>query len=170
MQYMKLNPEQREEFLSSLETMPAFVRGAFSDLTDEQMRTRAGDGILSPVEQVWHLADLEREGFKARIGRLLAEVEPELPDFNGARVAAERNYRSLSFEDGLSAFTAARRDTLASLRSVDTQSWFRSGTQEGVGKVSLCDIPGFMFQHDAAHKTEIEVWKSSVLGGRSAPD
>jgi len=163
MQYMKLNPEQREEFLASLAGMPAFLRSAFSDLTEEQTRTRAREGIPSPVEQVWHLADLEREGFKERIGRLLDEVEPQLPDFNGAKIAADRNYRSLSFEEGLSAFTAARRDTLAVLRAIDTQSWFRSGTQEGVGTVSLCDIPSFMFQHDAAHRAEIESWKASVI-------
>ena len=163
MKYMKLNREQREDLLASLAGMPGFLRNVFADLTDEQTRTRAQDGVPSPVEQVWHLADLEREGFKTRIARLLGEVEPELPDFNGARVAADRNYRSLSFEEGLAAFTAARRDTLAALRAIDTQSWFRSGTQEGVGKVSLCDIPSFMLQHDAAHRMEIEAWKASVV-------
>jgi hypothetical protein len=162
MRYMRLNTEQREEFLASLASMPEFLMRAFSGLTEAQTRTPGRDGTPSPVEQVWHLADLEREGFKERIGRLLAEPDPQLPDFNGAKVAADRNYRSLSFDEGLAAFTAARRDTIAALRAIDTQSWFRSGTQEGVGKISLCDIPSFMFQHDTAHKTEIEAWKASV--------
>jgi len=160
--YMRLGTEKREEFLASLEGMPGFLKSALSGLDPEQARTRGPDGILSPVEQVWHLADLEREGFRERIDRLLAEAEPELPDFNGAKLAADRNYRSLSLEDGLSAFKDARLANISALRAIDDQSWFRSGTQEAVGRVALCDIPGFMFQHDFAHKTEIEAWKTSI--------
>ena len=163
MRYMRLGTEKREEFLASLEGMPGFLKSALSGLDPEQARTRGPDGILSPVEQVWHLADLEREGFRERIDRLLAEAEPELPDFNGAKLAADRNYRSLSLEDGLSAFEDARLANISALRAIDDQSWFRSGTQEGVGRVALCDIPGFMFQHDFAHRTEIEAWKASVI-------
>ena len=163
MQYMKLNTEQRQEFLATLASMPEFLKGAFSGLNPEQSRTRGPDDIPSPVEQVWHLADLEREGFKERIRRLHTEAEPQLPDFDGAKVAADRNYRSLSLEDGLSTFTAARWDNIAALRAIDGQSWFRSGTQEGVGRVSLCDIPSFMSQHDSAHRIEIEAWKTSVI-------
>ena len=162
MQYMRLESAKREEFLASLEEMPAFLASALSGLNPEQARTPGPDGLPSPVEQVWHLADLEREGFRKRIAGLLAEVEPEFPDFNGAKVAAERNYRSLSLEDGLSAFKDARLANISALRGVDDQSWFRSGTQEGVGRVALCDIPAFMFQHDFAHRTEIEAWKASV--------
>ena len=159
---MRLGTEKREELLASLEGMPGFLKSALSGLDPEQARTRGPDGILSPVEQVWHLADLEREGFRERIDRLLAEAEPELPDFNGAKLAADRNYRSLSLEDGLSAFEDARLANISALRAIDDQSWFRSGTQEGVGRVALCDIPGFMFQHDFAHRTEIEAWKASI--------
>lgn len=164
MEYMRLNPEQREEFMASLTGMPEFLRNAFSGLTSEQIRTPDPDGTPSPVEQVWHLADLEREGFGERIRRLQVEAEPHLPDFNGARLAAERDYRSRSLDEGLAAFTDARRNNIAALRALDAQSWFRSGTQEGVGKVSLCDIPGFMSQHDAAHRSEIEAWKQSFAG------
>lgn len=163
MQYMRLSTEQREELLASLASMPEFLKDAFSGLNREQASARAPDGTPSPVEQVWHLTDLEREGFKVRIRRLLTEPEPQLPDFNGAKVAAQREYRSLSLEDGLSAFAEARWDNIAALRAIDAQSWFRSGTQEGVGRISLCDIPSFMSQHDAAHRTEIETWKTSII-------
>jgi len=160
---MRLGTEKREEFLATLEGMPGFLKSALSGLNREQALTRGPDGMLSPVEQVWHLADLEREGFRERIARLLAEAEPELPDFNGAKLAVDRNYRSLSLEDGLSAFEDARLANISALRAIDDQSWFRSGTQEGVGRVALCDIPAFMFQHDFAHRTEIEAWKASVI-------
>jgi hypothetical protein len=93
----------------------------------------------------------------------LSESDPHLPDFNGAKVAAERNYRALSLEVGLVSFTEARQHNLAELRALDNERWLLSGTQEGVGRVSLCDIPGFMSQHDSAHRIEIEAWMKSVM-------
>jgi hypothetical protein len=163
MQYMKLNTAQREELLASLNSMPEYLREIFAGLTSEQARTAGPDGAFSPVEQAWHLADLECEGFGVRIQRLLTESEPHLPDFDGTKIAAERNYRSLSLEDGLLAFTEARRKNVAALPAIDSPMWLRSGTQEGVGSVSLCDVPNFMFQHDSAHRAEIEAWKNSVV-------
>jgi hypothetical protein len=161
MQYMKLDTAEREELLASLVSMPGFVRAAYAHVNPEQCRAPGSDGSFSPVEQVWHLADLEREGFGERIRRLLAEPEPQLPDFDGARIAADRNYRSRSLEEGLLAFEAAREKNIAVLRAVDAHAWVRSGTQDGVGRISLCDIPSFMAQHDAAHRIEIDAWKKS---------
>jgi len=160
MQYMKLDPGEREAFMLSLAGMPEFLQVAFAGLSADEVRRPAPDGTPAPVEQVWHLADLEREGFGERIRRLLDESEPHLPDFNGTQVAAERNYRARSFEEGLAAFAEARRRNVSTLRSLDAPSWLRRGTQEGVGDVSLCDIPSFMAQHDAAHRSEIEAWKT----------
>jgi DinB family protein len=163
MQYMKLNTAQREELLNSLNSMPEYLREIFAGLTAKQVQTPGPNETFSPVEQVWHLADLEREGFGVRIQRLLTETEPCLPDFEGAKIAAERNYRSLSLEEGLVAFTEARKKNIAALPAIGSPMWSRSGAQEGVGSVSLCDIPNFMLQHDSAHKAEIEAWKNSVV-------
>ncbi len=163
MQYMKLNAAQREELLASLNNMPEYLREIFAGLTPDQARTPGPDESFSPVEQVWHLADLEREGFGARIQRLLSELDPHLPDFDGTKIAAERSYRSLSLEEGILAFTEARRKNIAALPAIESTMWSRSGVQEGVGNVSLCDIPDFMLQHDSAHKAEIEAWKNSAI-------
>jgi hypothetical protein len=163
MQYMKLNMAQREELLASLNAMPEYLREIFAGLPPEQARNPGPGETFSPVEQVWHLADLEGEGFGVRIQRLLSESEPHLPDFDGAKIAAERSYRSLSLEEGIIAFTEARRKNIAALPAIDSPLWSRSGTQENVGRVSLCDIPNLMLQHDSAHKAEIETWKNSVV-------
>jgi hypothetical protein len=162
MQYMALPLEQREALLETLEQMPQYLEQQFRSLTAEMMRQRGADGSFSPVEQVWHLADLEREGFGLRIDRLLSESEPQLPDFDGAAIAATRCYRSLSLTAGLVAFREARQRNLARLRTIAADAWIRSGQQQGVGRVSLCDIPGFMSQHDAAHRGEISAWKAQL--------
>jgi hypothetical protein len=159
MQYMKLNDVERDSLLRSLACMSEFLADAFAKLTAEQARTPGPGGSFAPVEQVWHLADLERDGFGLRIRRLQTEEHPHLPDFDGEKIAQERDYRSLSLSDGLSAFDAARRANLAALQAVSAEQWTRGGTQEGVGAVSLCDMPAFLLQHDAAHKSEIEAWR-----------
>jgi hypothetical protein len=162
MQYMALPRDQREALLGALADMPQYLEREFSSLAAELMRQQGSDGVFSPLEQVWHLADLEREGFGCRIDRLLSESEPQLPDFDGAAIAAARHYRSLSLSAGLAAFREARQRNLSKLRTVAAQAWIRTGQQEGVGRVSLCDMPSFMLQHDAAHRAEITAWKARV--------
>ena len=162
MLYMKLDAIGRQELLAELEAMPAFLERSFAGLTAEQVTLPGPEGLFSPVEQVWHLADLERDGFGARIDRLRRELDPHLPDFDGAAVAAARNYRSLPIEAGLKVFKSARMDNVQKLREIPDDAWARSGTQEGVGRVSLCDIPSMVRQHDAAHKQEIAHWHESA--------
>ena len=159
MRYMLLNDADQATLLGRLGTMPTFLDDAFSGLSAGDALVEGADGF-SPVEQCWHLADLERDGYAVRIRRLLDELEPALPDFDGERVARERNYKSLSLADGLAAFRRARAENLAALRRLTASEWERRGTQEGVGSVGLCDIPLMMAEHDAAHRAEIDEWQS----------
>lgn len=135
--------------------MPGELRAAAARRGQSRAREAPAGGGFSLVEQAWHLADLEGEGFALRIERLLRETEPFLPDFDGARLARERDYRSRGLEEGLSAFASARAGTLARLRAVPPEAWTRAGTQEGVGRVTLADIPRRMLEHDDAHRAEI---------------
>jgi hypothetical protein len=162
MRYLALPLDQREALLATLADMPPFLERELRALTPELIRRQGRDGTFSPVEQVWHLADLEREGFGCRIDRLLSECEPQLPDFDGAAIAAARDYRSLSLTAGLAAFREARQRNLSKLRALAANDWIRAGRQQGVGRVSLCDMPGFMAQHDAPHSAEIDAWKALV--------
>jgi hypothetical protein len=163
MQYMKLDDVQREELFSSLAGMKKFLSEVFASLTTEETVTPGPDGTFSPVEQVWHLADLESEGFGLRIQKLQAEINPHLPDFDGDAIASARDYRSLSILDGLKAFEEARDANLLALQSLPAEAWLRNGTQEGVGEISLCDMPAFIQQHDRAHIAEIMAWKKFTV-------
>jgi hypothetical protein len=158
-------PVDLAPLLDSLDAMPQDLRSAAVRVTAEAARTPPPDGGFSLVEQAWHLADLEREGYGERIRRLLAEDDPELPDFDGARAAAERQYRTRSLAEGIAAFLAARTANLALLRSVPAAAWGRAGRQEGVGRVLLRDIPRMMREHDDSHRAEI----AALLAGTPIP-
>jgi hypothetical protein len=157
MRYMLMTRADQGELLERLSAMPTVLDAAYGGLSAADARVEDAHGV-SPVEQCWHLADLERDGYAVRIRRLLNEVEPALPDFDGERVARERNYKSLSLAEGIETFRRARAENLATLRAVTASQWERRGTQEGVGGVGLCDIPLMMAEHDAAHRAEIDAW------------
>jgi DinB superfamily len=165
MRYMLMTRESQDTMLEQLSGMPDLLEFAFRNISPEE--ERLGDEALSPVEQCWHLADLEREGYAVRIRRLLTEDNPALPDFDGGRIARERDYRSRSLQDGLTAFRRARTENLTALRRLSTSEWQRRGTQEGVGEIGLCDVPSMMAEHDAAHRAEIEAWVRVCRSGRS---
>jgi hypothetical protein len=157
LKHMLLPPEGQQQLLDDLASMLSFLAERFGALSDDDARLRDGD-VFSPVEQVWHLADLEREGFGVRIERLLNEDDALLPDFDGAQAAERRKYREKSLHEGMRAFARARQDNIEALARVTPSQWTRRGLQQGVGPVSLCDIPTMMSEHDAAHRDEIDAW------------
>ena len=135
-----------------LSRTPAILARVAARMPAALVRVRSGPFAL--VEHVWHMADLERE-FAERIRRLLGEADPFLPDFDGERIAKERQYLTLDLAAGLTAFAAAREETLRFLGAVASEAWARCGRQEGVGAVSLAEMPGRIVDHDRAHLNEI---------------
>ena len=158
MQYMRLNKQQQRDFLAELASMPNYLELAFADLAPHDRRRNGVDGSFSPIEHVWHLADLEQQGFAARIQRLKIEICPALENFEGARIAREGHYKQRSWTQGFNAFRHARSANLSSLRGLDKEQWLRRGTQQGVGDIGICDMPSLMGEHDDAHRSEINAW------------
>jgi hypothetical protein len=142
--------------------MPDFLDAFFGTLSPADAIRPGHDGTLSPVEQCWHLADLEREGFGTRIYRLLHEPSPMLPDFDGARAVRERNYLQRRLTEALDVFREARAANLTALRGAQAGDWLLAGVQEGVGPVALCDLPSMMDEHDEVHRREISAWMLDV--------
>jgi uncharacterized damage-inducible protein DinB len=158
-----LSRREREELWAELRAMPEFLAEKLGSLPAEVARRAEPEGVFSPVEHCWHLADLELEGYGARIERLLREIEPALLDFDGARIAEERQYRTKSLPEAIEAFREARNRNLAAFAALSEEDWLRSGRQEGVGPVALSDLPSMMAEHDRAHRVEIEAWRRARL-------
>ena len=150
-----MDPRSLPELLADLATMPAFLEATARRFNDDQARRPGPDGGFSLVEQIWHLADLEREGYGERIRRLRRGEGRGLPDFNGDQLARERRYQTREVTPGLAAFVAARRTNLAVLHALASAEWALAGTQEHVGPITLADLPRMMAAHDASHRAEI---------------
>lgn len=164
MRYTRLPLEERAALAARLAAMPDWLSERVRTCAPEQLRLRpladptAALVPFSLLEHVWHLADLESEGFGERIRRLRAarDGRPLLPDFDGGAVAQARNYQSLEVEPGLTAFRAARSANLAMLATLSADEWSYGGEQQGIGAITLCDLPLLMAEHDAAHRAELE--------------
>lgn len=150
-----MNRRDLETLLLTLESTPALFARAASELSEDMVRQRGTAGGFSLLEQVWHLADLEREGYGVRIRRILTEDEPRLSNFEGDRVARERMYSRRDLAEGLLVFAASRTRNLQVLREVSANDWKRTGEQEGVGTIALADVPRMMVEHDRSHEAEI---------------
>lgn len=150
-----MNRRELETLLLTLESTPALVARAAEGLRPLQVRQVPVPGCFSLIEHVWHLADIEREGYGMRIRRVLCEQEPALSDFDGERIARERVYIKRDLAEGLAALARDRARNVAKLRRIRTSDWKRRGVQEGVGLITLEDVPRMMAAHDRSHTSEI---------------
>ncbi len=153
--------------LAQLAALPPLLEQLMAALPPDALRAGGHDGAYSFTEHVWHLADLEREGYGVRITRLSSETDPILPDFDGDRIAREREYAEADPDLGVRLFAAARTRNVERLRSIPVAALARAGTQEHVGHVALADVPAMMARHDQIHAGEIADLLER-LAGRSA--
>ena len=165
-----MNRREFETLLLTLESTAALLARAADSLGPCEARRRPSERAFSFVENVWHLADLEREGYGERIRRILSEENPALANFDGDRLARERAYQERDLERGLALFARARAQNLEALRRLGPADWKRSGSQEGVGRVALSDIPRMMAEHDRSHGADIADILAIVRGQQPCKD
>ena len=141
--------------MHDLAAFPLFVRQMTESVPQELLVQRPGAGGLALIENAWHLADLEVEGYGVRLRRLLTETSPSLPDFQGDVIARERDYLHLPLAPALDRFEQARAENIALINAATEADRHRAGEQEGVGTVTFERVVAMMAEHDAGHAEEI---------------
>lgn len=129
--------------------------------SDDLARAPAAGGF-SLVEQACHLRDLEREGYLLRIERILREDTPRLADFDGAKVAEERNYIAQDFRAAADDFHRGRSKAVSILRGVSDQQLNRPAEFGALGIINLRCVVDMMLEHDAGHRREIEEFLAEI--------
>jgi len=150
-----VSAEQNDAYIKKLAEMPArmaeYLRG-FADKTT----TRISPEDFSLTEHTCHLRDLEIEGYLTRIKRILAEENPSLPDFEGGRIAREREYNNQDANHALRDFTSARAESVRVLASLESAQFEKTGNLDGVGNVSIQGLLHLMLEHDQDHVRQLE--------------
>lgn len=143
--------------LKFLDETPDKLKGFTARLTSAEIRWSSGPDEFSVLENICHLRDLELQGYSPRIRRILAEPDPSLADFDGARVAAESNYNGEQLDAAMLAFEIARRENIEILRTLTDDELSRRGTLEGAGSVTLRRLAELMREHDEGHLDDLGV-------------
>lgn len=150
------------DLLQFLDGTPAQISELIDGLSDSELRWQDSESEFSAVASICHLRDLEVQGYATRIKRILDESDPALPDFDGARVAAESNYNQEQLDAAFPAFLLTRKQNVQKLRSLTEEQLRRTGTLEGVGRITLTRLAQMMREHDEGHLEDLRVLRQRL--------
>jgi len=144
------------EQLASLGSMPAHLAKVAAALQSSKWKMRTSDGSFSLTEHACHLRDIEIEGYRARLERILGETKPALPDLDGAALARARDYHRQDFGKAQAVFAAVRADMVQRLEGLSAEERQRTGILEGAGEITIEGLVAKMLEHDGEHRAELE--------------
>ncbi|HKB66015.1 MAG TPA: DinB family protein [Pyrinomonadaceae bacterium] len=152
--------------LAYLDETPNQLANFTASLNSDELRFQTSPDEFSILENICHLRDLELQGYTPRIRRILAEADPTLADFDGARVAAESSYNSELPGFALQTFQTARRENVEMLRTLTERQLNREGTLAGVGTITLRRLAEMMREHDEGHLEDLRVLSQRLRQAR----
>lgn len=154
--------------LEFLNETPAKISQLTEGLSGAELRQKPSLDEFSFLENICHLRDLEVEGYSVRIDRLLTESDSSLPDFDGARIAAERDYNAEDPDTVLKAFVVARVGNVEKLRTANLEQLRQTGMLEGVGTITLARLAELMREHDEGHLEDLRILRARLNAQNSA--
>jgi hypothetical protein len=132
-------------------------------------RPTSWDGIPSepftPIEQVWHVRDIEIDGYHERLWRTLNESNPLLDSIDGEALAEQRSYATRDTAEAFAEFRLARRKTIDLVSNLSPQQFARAAVFEG-RPVTLRGLVHNLCSHDQQHLAGLQ-W---LLARLSAPE
>ena len=105
---------------------------------------------FGPLAQLWHVRDIETEGYHVRFRRTLQEASPVLADLDSHALAEQRGVRG-SAEQALSEFSQARAQTVAMLSALTPDDLARPARFEGLGPITVRGLMHLLCSHDQQH-------------------
>jgi hypothetical protein len=141
--------------LAEIAEMPAFLESAMGARGAPAHAWRPRPDVFSLAEHACHLRDLEREGYLVRLRRILEEDVPELPGFDGTRIARERDYQRQDARAAAREFAAARAEFVAAASRL-TPAQLAREARFGGRRITAAELIGMVAGHDAEHRLEIE--------------
>ena len=149
-----------DEALTRLSATPLRVAELVDGLSEEQLSWKPSPGLFSMRESVWHLRDIDVEGYERRI---LKEVSPKLPDVNGGKLARERNYNVQPIDPALTELAIVRASSVERLSDCTDADLERTAEMEGAGVVTLRRLLEMWMRHDAEHLADMAELRRVLL-------
>ena len=147
-------PSARQSALGCLAGTASLVGELRQAMADDQGYATPRAGGFSLVQHLWHLADVEQQGWALRFARLLHEAEPLLPGVDGDQLAREGRYQQRLWRAAARRFEAQRRRTLQALRRCDAAVLRRPVHFSGQPATGA-EMLAAMLAHDHEHRGEM---------------
>jgi hypothetical protein len=148
---------ERRQYLEILRATPARLKAAIKGVPKAVLLWPPAPGKWSILEIVCHLRDMERDAYLARYRRILAEVEPPLPDVDGDLCSLLGDYRAQKPSLALREWLQLRRECLRLLAGVKGDQWDRAGVHAAAGRLTVSDfVRRQAIGNDEAHLGQIE--------------
>jgi DinB family protein len=150
-----MGDEQFGKYVEILQATPQKLRSLIQGLGEDQLRFKPTEDSLSLKEHLFHLRDIEIEGYRQRIRLILAEDLPVLHDIDGNRMVQMRRYQMGNATKALEEFCQAREGNMAYLRNMTAFQWNRKALFNG-DEITLIDLVGKWVAHDQEHLNAME--------------
>ena len=140
---------------ASLGAMPAKLKEIAASLPQAAWRSKPAGGGFSLVEHVCHLRDIDGDGYRVRLERMLTEQCPTLPDLDGDALARERAYQSADLAAALASFTTTRLAIVARLAKLSPDERRHTGLMAGTTEITVEGLVEIMAAHDSEHLDQL---------------
>lgn len=157
--------------IEALQASPQTLQSLMSRVPNTALdwRPQSWSGIpseeLTIRQQLCHLRDIEVDGYLVRFRRVRDEANPTLDSIDTDALIIAKGYDHTSAEDAITAFGAARRETLALLGNLSPEQLQRRAIFEGYGETTLKGLIHYLCSHDQQHVAGIQwlLGKHAVL-------
>jgi hypothetical protein len=147
-----LEPLPPEQTIELLATAADELEGITSGLTEEQMARPRRPGQWAIRDVLFHLL-VTQNLLAGRANRILDEDNPSL---KSVATWAVGDKDALPAGEILVRFRASRQATLARLRPLRLEQWYRTGEHEEFGRVTLLQQATFFARHERYHMPRME--------------
>lgn len=149
--------------LAILGSTPGVLRAMLGALPEDIINTPL-ERDWSPRHIVVHLLDVDRDGFRARLERMVNEEHPKIVSITDVleRMEAPR-YASRSVGDMIDEFERNRRESCAWLATLTDAQLTRAAEHDTVGEVTVSNLLHYWPHHDLAHLRQVQRMLRAVL-------
>jgi DinB superfamily len=144
-----------KEYIAALEENAPVIAALARAMPSEAVAWRPTPDDWSVLEVVNHLADEEREDFRARLDFSLRQPGGDPPQHDPASWPTARAYNSRDLEESLGRFLAAREESLAWLHGLGSPDWSRAWTHSSGFHRSAGDFLVSWAAHDLLHLRQL---------------
>ena len=165
---MALSAAEREQLIERYARGPSLVRAALARVPEEARQWRPAPEKWSAHEIVCHCADSETVA-ASRIRYVIAEKDPVVVGYDQEAWARTFDYHAHPLEPALTAFEAARANTVALLRRLPDSAWAKEGKHTESGRYGAEDWLRIYAEHLEKHSGQIDrnlqAWERSKAQG-----